>query len=285
MKKFNISKKFIKINDLDENLEDFLPQKLQISKEGVKKLIAFGGVYLVKNKKRLRLRKNKFSLKKGDQVEVFYDEKLLKQKIEQSYPIIDYKDWGVWYKPAGLLSQGSLFGDLASIERQVEIKKGQSFLIHRLDREAFGLMIFAYTKKMAQFFNEQLKNFQIKKEYLVLVIGNPNFLDQPTKLCHTLDGKEAKLFVKQLNYSPQTNLSLLEIELITGRTHQIRRQMQAIGHPVFGDPKYGENNKNDLGLALVAYKLSFKNPTTNKDESITLPIDIYKNGPFLFFNS
>ena len=158
-------------------------------------------------------------------------------------------------------------------------KQGEAFvgLVHRLDRVTGGLMVFAKTSKCASRLTEQMKNGEFSKKYLTVVVGKPKYdsdrlvnylkkdeLNNVVRVVPMLESgaKKAELKYKVLDYNDK--LSLLEVELFTGRSHQIRVQLSTIHNPVFGDVKYGGNIVKGYNLALWAYKLSFLHPVTKK---------------------
>ncbi len=149
-------------------------------------------------------------------------------------------------------------------------------LVHRLDRPTGGIMVFAKTSKAASRLCDDIKNHNFEKKYLAVLSGVPrdksgrleNYLKKDEKtntvrLAPALEegAKKATLNYKVLEYNEK--YSLVEIELETGRSHQIRVQMSANKTPVFADFKYGKGVK-DVNLALFAYKLKFTHPTTKK---------------------
>ena len=151
-------------------------------------------------------------------------------------------------------------------------------LVHRLDRPTGGLMVFARTSKSAERLSKQIREKTFKKYYLTIVEGVPkknkavliNYLkkdekENKVKVVSSLEvgAKDAKLEYTTLsNYN--NNLSLLKVELFTGRSHQIRVQLSNIGNPIVGDLKYGTNSKLSKNLCLWAYKIEFEHPTLNK---------------------
>lgn len=137
-------------------------------------------------------------------------------------------------------------------------------LVHRLDRPVGGIMVFARTSKAASRLSEQVRNKTFKKTYNAVVIGN---IENTGKLKDYLlkdekrnivkvdeKGKEAILNFKKLNF--KDNMSLVEINLETGRSHQIRVQMSHHGYPLFGDQKYNKTAKVGEQIALFAKKLN-----------------------------
>jgi len=149
-------------------------------------------------------------------------------------------------------------------------------LVHRLDRPTGGVMVFAKTSKAASRLSEQIKNGDMSKKYLAIVEGTPknrsgkliNYLKKNEKTNTVLvvpqltDGaKYAELEYNTLN--SEGGLSLIDIDLHTGRSHQIRVQFKNIGCALYGDAKYGKKSVNNK-LALWSYYLRFEHPTTKK---------------------
>ena len=188
-------------------------------------------------------------------------------------------------KPVGILSQSDITGDsdmLSLIKDYLKIKynkPGNVYLglVHRLDRPVTGIMVFAKTSKAAARLNEQIKNKQMHKSYYAIIHGNMDIkegtltdkiekLSNKKVLLNTPSGKEAILNYKVIK--EKDNLSLVDINLITGRYHQIRLQFSSRGYPLYGDGLYG--NKNEGDVALFSYKLSFIHPTTKENMCFTI---------------
>ncbi len=146
-------------------------------------------------------------------------------------------------------------------------------LVHRLDRPVGGIMVFAKTSKAASRLTESVKKHDFHKKYYAVVEGildkkEDTLIDYIIKDDHnnaiiSKKGKYAELRYKVLK--EQDNLSFVDIDLITGRHHQIRIQFKNIGHPLYGDQRYGIQNKKQI--ALYAYKLEFVHPV--KKEKMT----------------
>ncbi len=183
-------------------------------------------------------------------------------------------------KPSGVLSQsdGSDSTDmLAILKEYIKIKyskPGDVFLglVHRLDRPVGGIMVFAKTSKGASRISEQIREKKVTKKYFAVVHGTPR--EETGKLISKLlknssnivsedeEGKEAVLYYSLKKTNTQRNVSLLDIKLETGRSHQIRKQCSDIGNPILGDKKYGDLNESYSGdIALFSYSFSFKHPT------------------------
>ena len=146
-------------------------------------------------------------------------------------------------------------------------------LVHRLDRPASGVMVFARTSKAASRLSDEVRNRIIKKTYLAIVHGKTkeqeklvDYISKDNKTNNSYidkkSGKESILTYTRLKYDEKEDLSLIKVDLETGRHHQIRLQMSNIGHPLYGDQRYGTQDKKQL--ALYAYKLEFTHPVTKE---------------------
>ena len=162
-------------------------------------------------------------------------------------------------------------------------------LVHRLDRPVGGVMVFAKTSKCASRLSNQIRENKFNKIYNAVVI---NKINESGKLTDYLLKDNKKNIVKVdnngklsiLNYKRLKtidNLSLIEIKLETGRSHQIRVQMSHNGNPLFGDQKYNKEAKVGEQLALFSKKLEFYHPITN--ELLTFELDLPNRYPFNIF--
>ncbi len=162
-------------------------------------------------------------------------------------------------------------------------------LVHRLDRPVGGVMVFAKTSKAASRLSEQVRCHDLKKKYYAVVLNDIEdsatlkdklLKDSKTNIVTVNDkGKEAILsfkLVKKVN-----NLSLIDIDLKTGRSHQIRVQLSHHGNPLYGDQKYNKDAKVGEQIALFAYSLSFYHPITKEVMTFSLPLP--KRKPFNIF--
>ena len=158
-------------------------------------------------------------------------------------------------------------------------------LVHRLDRPVGGLMVFAKTSKAASRLSEQIRQSNISKHYLAVLEGKLEpkegtlkdklLKDEKNNIVKVDEnGKEAILNYKVLEYVD--NKTLVDVDLVTGRSHQIRVQFSSRGYPLYGDQKYNINVKEKEQIALYAYKLSFDHPTTKEHLNFEYkPKDIY----------
>ena len=245
----------------DVVLVDFLDQELPLSKSILKEALVQGSCWVKKgnSRKLKRVRRAKSVLKAGDTVEFHFDPHLFERQKEAAPKAVLLKkerDWSAWYKPAGLLSQGTKYGDSWALLRQLEKELGKEpFLIHRLDRETSGVMVVAHNAKSAKLLSAKWRGTLVEKIYLAWVKGEVDSSIKEGRLDYKLEGKKALTFFKVLKV--QEGRTLLELKLGTGRTHQIRKHLEMYGHPVMGDPRYGEDNADNRGLQLQASRLVF----------------------------
>lgn len=163
-------------------------------------------------------------------------------------------------------------------------------LVHRLDRPVGGIMVFAKTSKAASRLSNQIRENTFHKTYIAVITGTlpkqgklEDYLikNNKTNISNVTTkekGKYSALEYKVLK--TKDNLSLIEINLITGRPHQIRVQFSSRNHPLLGDSKYGKNS-NNINIALFAKSISFIHPTTK--EKLTFSLDIPNRYPFNIF--
>jgi 23S rRNA pseudouridine1911/1915/1917 synthase len=197
-------------------------------------------------------------------------------------------------KKAGQLVQGDKTGDLSLLElikdfiKKRDDKPGNVFLglVHRIDRPTSGLVIYAKTSKALSRLTVMVKDREVKKTYWALVAKE--MIPKSQRLVHYLQKNEktnkATVFVKATEGAKESiltyhiiktldNYQLLEIDLETGRHHQIRAQLSKIGVPIKGDLKYGAPRSNpDGGISLHARKLNFIHPVTKEDVEIIAPV-------------
>lgn len=181
--------------------------------------------------------------------------------------------------PAGILGLEEL---LQAFIKKRDLKPAGVFLhaVHRLDSKASGIVLFAKSKKALSRLNESMRDMDCKKEYYALVEGT--LANSEGILEHTLvhgdhkayvdpKGKKAKLHYTVLKIDQ--GKTLLQIDLKTGRYHQIRAQLSAIGHPIIGDTKYGSSITLPGGaIALQHFRISFEHPV--KKEPLTFALDV-----------
>jgi len=247
----------------------FLARKTGLSLSVIQDALLKGAFRLKrKGQKWIRLRKGDASIGPGDEVAFYYDRGILARVPPAAGLVEDRREYTVWFKPPGLMTQGSPWGDHCSLERQAERHfRGRRpiYLVHRLDREASGLVILGHTKKAAAAFSRLFREGALEKRYRVKVLGTPAAVGEKRIIALPLDGKEARTEFRVIAYDGARNVSELEVTLWTGRLHQIRRHFEAAGCPVLGDPRYGRGNKNREGLEVRAFSLRFTCPLSGRD--------------------
>lgn len=197
-------------------------------------------------------------------------------------------------KSPGEIVQGDKTGDIPISEllkkylKEKYNKPGNVFcgVVHRIDRPVGGLVIFAKTSKALERLNKMLREGEINKTYWAIVEGKPQLKEGTLKNYLKSDGRINKTFVTSendpegkvsiLNYKTVAEgerYSVLEINLLTGRKHQIRAQLSAIGHPIKGDLKYGAKRSNpDGSISLLAKNISFIHPVSKQEINIEAPL-------------
>ena len=197
-------------------------------------------------------------------------------------------------KKSGEIVQGDKTGDTPLSEtvkqwiKEKYAKPGNVFcgVVHRLDRPVFGLVVFAKTSKALARMNEMFRNGDVHKTYWAITKNRPP-KDEDT-LVHYITTTERnnksyastvekpgaqKAVLKYRVISQSDNYYLIQVKLITGRKHQIRVQLAAIGCPIKGDLKYGAKRSNpDGSISLLARNVTFVHPVSKQDICVTAPI-------------
>ena len=250
------------------NVSD-LPQSL------IEKLIRKNKIKV--NKKKT---KTKYRVQLNDIIEVFNFDKIKhknKSEIKKYKPsekekktygnfIIENNDnFVVINKPAGIPVQSGTksFKNIIDILKNTEyFYDSKPYIVHRLDKETSGVMIIAKNREYAQLFTSLFRIRKIHKIYIAVTHGTVNSNLQIMKDDLVLYEKNRKIIQKAISYikvlKSNNKFSFVELKPITGRKHQLRKQLFNIGHPVVGDEKYFlKNKKNGKNLLLHAYKIKF----------------------------
>lgn len=235
---------------------------------------------LRENKIKLNGKKQPLStrVQNGDVIRLFLlDEQLEKRALPSAVFVYEDEDILVVHKPAGIEVEGPNEDTLVKRVQATLAKAGQpthAVLCHRLDTGTSGLALMARNRDAEEFLTSAIKNRSIEKRYLCVTFGRPQ---PPAALLHDYLLKDAERGIVKIVSSPAAGakevitgyetlavsgrLALLEVELITGRTHQIRAHLAHIGCPILGDSKYGNNAANrELRFkyqALCAWELRF----------------------------
>ena len=284
------------IEQVNKRIDAYMAEKYEdISRVAIQRLIETGKI-LVNGKKV----KASYKVQVNDKI-TMEEEKAVEIELKaQDIPVeIIYEDRDIIVvnKPKGMVvhpangnPDGTLVNAIMSICKDSlsgiggEIRPG---IVHRLDKDTSGILIVAKNDKAHINLSEQIKEHKVKKTYIALVKGivkeNNATINMPIgrsekdrkKMAVTKKGKEAITHFKVLKrYDKYT---LLEINIETGRTHQIRVHLSQIGYPIVGDEVYskGKNEWNIKGQCLHAKSLDFKHPITNEDMHLEAKIPQY----------
>lgn len=289
-------KYIVKNEDKGKRLDRYVTeQNAEITRTAVQRLIDEKNI-LVNGKEQ----KASYKVNENDVVEVEIPEpKKIEIKAENIPIEVIYEDSDIVVvnKPKGMVvhpGNGNVDGTLvnaimAKCEGSLsgiggEIRPG---IVHRIDKDTSGLLIVAKNDKAHVNLSEQIKEHKVKKTYIALVRGvvreNEATIDMPIgrsktdrkKMAVCKDGKNAVTHIKVLKR--WEHYTLLQVNIETGRTHQIRVHLSYIGYPIIGDYTYS-NGKNEFGVVgqcLHAQKLEFKHPTTNKIMELEAPLPEY----------
>lgn len=263
----------------------------QLSRTKIRKIIDLGGVH-VDGK---RVRKCSFVIDCGQTIELYQDKGSLEPYriqpehilYEDEFIIVLNKAAGIETQPTPARYKGTLYEALQHyLRQQTPGKKPQIAMVQRLDRDTSGAIVFSIHKDSHKNLSEQVKCHQLNKEYLALVAGIPtamegtfhSFLeyDRNTRRMHSVvsGGKEAITHYKVEKFWNES--ALVSIQLVTGRTHQIRAHFSEAGHPLLGDIAYGGPKLLEGARwnrqCLHALKLAFTHPVHNKPIAVTAPI-------------
>ena len=270
----------IKINnDLNKSViallvSDCAIKGISLSIAELKQAIDKGALWLTRAKHTQRLRRVKKTLKQGDELHFYYDAAVLASSVADALLIEDLHNYSVWYKPYGMLSQGSKWSDHCTIARFAQKNltgDRPAFIVHRLDRAATGLILIAHSKKAARALSAMFEQHQLEKNYQIIVHGDHSARPQPDIITVEINGKSARSTFTFLAYDVEKNHSLIGVKIDSGRKHQIRIHAASIDMPVVGDRLHGKATKEDkIDLQLCAISLRFNCPLAlTNDENIT----------------
>ena len=194
---------------------------------------------------------------------------------QNSELLIVNKPHGIVVHPSKGHSNDTVINALLGMDIKFETNLGQTkpFLVHRLDKDTSGLLLVAKNEKMYSYLIEIQKKRKIKKHYLAVINGVPDkkyatidasiSRNKSHRKKMSVNSKGRKSLTTYKVIKSNESMSLVELELHTGRTHQIRVHMQALGHPIIGDTLYGKKSKLIDRQLLHAYKLEFRDNKNN----------------------
>ncbi len=186
-------------------------------------------------------------------------------------------------KPAGLLSTDDENGLPAVLRTQLGDAHACIRTVHRLDAAVSGVMVYARSQMAASLLSEQIREGKFQKEYLAVLHGAPEapagelrdllWRNRSTRRTVVVaeprkEAKHARLLYRVL--AEANGMSLVQIRLLTGRTHQIRVQFSSRGLPLVGDRKYGRGDEDGCAIALWSYRLRFFHPQTDEPLEFSL---------------
>lgn len=272
---------YLTVSDIKESIriDKYLSEQLDFTRSKVQKLIDSDNIIVNSNKI-----KNSYKVSNGDEIKVIdeVDEQNIKPEkmdidivYEDDDIIVINKESGVVVHPAPGNYSKTLVNGLMYLNKDLSKVNGEFRLgiVHRIDKDTSGLLIVAKNDKSHSTLAEDLKSHMIKRKYIALVEGVINHsagtIDAPIgrdlkdrkKMGVTsINSKSAITHFKVIER--YKNASLIECELETGRTHQIRVHMKYIGHPIVNDPVYGKCIYQDFGQLLHAKEIEFSHPIT-----------------------
>ena len=281
------------VSDAGRNARDLLIEASKLSSSQVSTAMTSGAVWLKTKHGIRRIRRKSATLSVGDEIYLNYDEAVLTQTTAPAELIRDGGRWSVWKKPFGMRSQGSKWGDHTTLGRYAETNLEplrESFIVHRLDLAAQGLMMLAHDKKAAANIAGQFAARTVGKRYHAIVHGKFSGQADARQYTGEIDGKAAETKAVRLRFDPETSRSVLLVSISTGRKHQIRRHLSEAGFPIVGDRMYGKDKSvsdfnlqrdrdysrpklksdtdfssdTDLSLRLFASRLTFNDPDTGE---------------------
>ena len=266
-------------------LVDFLVEWLQLSSRNkAKKMIGSGYIHIGGQ----RVIDQKVIVNQGDIV-VYARDPYFRQQVHCPLDILYNDQWLMAVdKPAGLLTYGEKGKQGTSVYKilkdyfAMQQPRSHVFVVHRLDKDVSGVLLFA--KNLAV--QKKMKDdwHQVTKKYYALVHGKPehdteiirNWLaeDDAMRVFESVqgEGKYAETHFEVLKHIGKMNLTLLNVQIETGRKHQIRVHLSGLGCPVAGDRKYGIENDGFPNIRLQSYYICFKHPENQQEIKIEIPL-------------
>ena len=284
----------IEVNDGGIRLDAYLSDNLDISRSKIQKLIKQDKILV--NGKSVN---SSYIVKENDKIvvndELDFEITVEPENIdldivyEDEYLLIINKRSGMVVHPAPGNYTGTLVNALLYYLNRGKTNNLRPGIVHRIDKDTTGVLVVAKDDKTLELLSEMLKKKEIKRTYIAIVDGiiphSTGTIDAPIgrdtkdreRMAVTdINSKDAITHFKVLKRFNTTNQTLIECNLETGRTHQIRVHMAYIGYPIYNDPVYGKNKKTtSFGQFLHSKKISFIHPITGEliEKEVDLPLE------------
>ena len=274
-----------------ERIDSYLSsnEDLDLTRAKIQNLIKTGNI-LVNGEKI----KNSYKVNIGDEIDIIYVEEEISVEGEDIPLDIVYEDDDILVinKPSGMVvhpsvgnTSGTLVNALVNYSKLSKVNgEFRPGIVHRIDKDTSGLLVVAKNDKAHLFLSEELKEHKIKRKYIALVHGQIKFDNGTVDAPIGRDKNDRKKMSVTANNSKEAvthfrvldrykNTTLIECELETGRTHQIRVHMKYINHTIVNDPLYSKDKNIDgFGQMLHAKEITFIHPTTKKEITFTCDV-------------
>lgn len=243
----------------------------ELSKQSLKQVMQKGAVWLTDNGKTQRLRRAKKPLVNGQELHCYYNSDALSDEFEHPILVKDCGDYSLWYKPSGMMSQGSKWGDHSTIARFAQLiltPERPAFLVHRLDRATQGVIVIAHSKQAVRGLTSLFEHRKITKKYQAVVGGH---FSESREYTTDIEERSAYTKVSLIQYCEDNDRSLVDVEIGSGRKHQIRRHLSGDSFPILGDRLYGAADETTTyDLQLCAYHLAFECPISGEQQEFSV---------------
>ena len=279
----------IVIEDEQQKLVELLSNRSGLSSTVIKIAMQKGCVWLTRKTTTNRVRRAKKPLKVADEVHFYYNPEVLQQTTADAELIADQDGYSVWYKPYGMMCQGSKWSDHTTINRFAETTlspERSAFIVHRLDKATTGIMVLAHSKSVARHLSNAFEQRKTAKVYQAIVHGDlsekiansTSTITGRLTIDDEINGKTAISHVRILSVKDDKTRTLVEVAIETGRKHQIRIHLSNLGFPIVGDRLHGIDGVTSLtepsvcvdDLQLCAVYLKFPCPQTGEDKEFHL---------------